>query len=257
MSKTKDKIMSGHSKWSTIRHKKALQDAKRANIFTKLGRLISVSAREGGGDIETNFKLKMAVEKARSFNMPKENIERAIKKGTGELNDGEKIEEIIYEAYYNLNGQQVALLIKTATDNRNRTVSEIRHYLEKNKAKLLAKGSLRFIFTLKGYLLINLKEQEKESEEIELLAIDYGAEEIKNDKKDKLIIVTKTADLPKVKEALEKKGVKITETKLTFLPQQTVNLKEEDYNQLVNFIEELEANDDVQEVITNVFRNNI
>ncbi len=243
--------MSGHSKWSTIRHKKAIQDAKRANIFTKLGRLISIAAREGGGDPETNFKLKMAVEKARSFNMPKENIERAIKKGTGELKGANAMEEIIYEAYYNLDNQQIALLIKTATDNRNRTVGEIRHYLEKNGAKMVPGGSLKFIFSSKGKIGIDMKENSLSEEEIELIAIEAGAEDIEKEE-NILEIITQPAELQKIKEFLENNKIKIKEAQLTYLPQQTVELNEQEQEKLLNFIDGLEENDDVQEVITNV-----
>jgi len=238
--------MSGHSKWSTIKHKKAAQDAKRANIFTKLGNMISVAAREGGSDLETNFKLKMAVEKARSANMPKDNIERAIKRGTGELKDGAQIEEIVYEAY---GPSQIAMLIKTATDNKNRTVGEIRHILTKNDGKMVASGSVGYLFNTVGEIVLEIDEEKMD--EAELLAIEAGAEDIERREKS-LIIYTKTSELQKVKEVLEKSNFKINSAELSFLPIQKTQLAKEDEKKYENLVGFLDENDDVVDIYDNV-----
>ncbi len=238
--------MSGHSKWSTIKHKKAAQDAKRANIFTKFARLISVTAREGGGDLDANFKLKMAIDKAKAVNMPKENIERAIKKGTGELKDGAEIEEVIYEAY---GPGQVAMLIKTATDNINRTVGEIKSILTKAGGKMVAKGSVSFMFKKVGEIEVNAND--KDIDELELLAIEAGADDIKLIE-NSLIIYTKVKDLQMVKEFLEKKAVEVIDAFISFLPTQTVQIDKDFLPEYEKFLEKLEECDDVQEVYSNL-----
>lgn len=238
--------MSGHSKWSTIKHKKAAQDAKRANVFTKLGNMISVAAREGGGDLEINFKLKMAIDKARSQNMPKDNIERAIKRGTGELNDGNQIEEVIYEAY---GPGQVAMLIKTATDNKNRTVGEIRHIFSKNGGKMVASGSVSYLFEIAGEIVIEI--DDRDVDEIELLAIEAGAENIEK-QDDLLIVYTKANELKKVKEFLEEKALKIKSAELSFLPNQKTKLEKEDEDVYNRLLEILDENDDVVDIYDNL-----
>lgn len=238
--------MSGHSKWSTIRHKKAAQDAKRANVFTKLGNMISVSAREGGGDLETNFKLKMAVEKARSANMPKDNIERAIKRGTGELKDGVQIEEITYEAY---GPGQVAMLIKTATDNKNRTVGEIRHILTKNGGKMVASGSVGYMFNSVGEIIIEIGE--KDADELELLAIEAGARDTEQEE-DILIIYTKNNELQEVKEDLEQSGLNIKSAELSFSSNQKTQLSKKDEEKYEKLVELLDENDDVVDIYDNI-----
>ena len=167
--------MSGHSHWAGIKHRKEINDSKRAKIFTRLAKPIVLAAREGGGNPETNFKLRLAVEKARQFNMPKDNIEKAVKRGTGEI-AGAEIEEALYEA---VGPGGVMIIIKTTTDNRNRTVSEIKHILSKNKAKLGEQGSTLWNFNQVG--LISL-EKNSQWEENELIAIDSGAIDVKTDK---------------------------------------------------------------------------
>ncbi len=238
--------MSGHSKWSTIKHKKASQDAKRANVFTKIANMISVSAREGGGDLETNFKLKMVVDKARSANMPKDNIERAIKRGTGELKDSLQIEEIYYEAY---GPGQVAMIIKTATDNTNRTVGEVRHLLTKAGGKMVAKGSVAFLFKKIGEIAVEI--EDNNIDEIEMQAIDAGAEDTKQES-DTLLIYTKPDELQKIKEILEKNNLKITDAELVFLPTQKATPSEEDKEKYEKLLEKLDENDDVVEVYDNI-----
>jgi len=240
--------MSGHSKWSTIKHKKATQDARRASVFTKLGNMISISASEGGKDLETNFKLKMAVEKARSLNMPKDNIERAIKRGTGKLKNEDKIEEIIYEAYFSSESGQIAMLIKTVTDNKNRTVGEIRHILIKNSGKLVASGSVGYLFNTIGEIILEIDEQK--IDEAELLVIEAGAEDIEKNK-NTLIIYAKANNFQKVKENIEKNNFKVKSAELSFIANQKNKLTEEDENKYKNLLEILNENDDVVDIYDN------
>ena len=239
--------MSGHSKWSTIKHKKAVQDAKRANVFTKLGNMISIAAREGGGDLEINFKLKMIVDKARSANMPKNNIERAIKRGVGELKDGSNIEEVIYEAY---GCGQVAMLIKTATDNTNRTIGDVRHILTKAGGKMVPEGSVGFMFKKVGEIIIEANNDN--IEEIEMQAIEAGAEDIK--KEDNIIFVyTKPNEFQKIRETLKKNNLQITDAELIFIPTQKATLvSEEEKSKYDKLLENLDENDDVVEVYDNL-----
>ncbi len=237
--------MSGHSKWSTIKHKKAIQDAKRANAFTKLANMISVAAREGGGDLDTNFKLKMIIEKARSANMPKDNIERAIKRGTGELKDGEEIKEIFYEAY---GPGQIAMLIKTATDNTNRTVGDIRHILTKSGGKMVSKGSVSFLFKKVGEIVITISNVN--IEELEMQAIDAGADDIKLEG-DLLFVYTKPEDLQKIKEKLESGGVKINNAELSFVADQQSNPTENEKRKYEELLRKLDENDDVVDIYDN------
>jgi len=238
--------MSGHSHWAGIKHKKAAQDAKRANIFTKVARLITLAAKEGGGNPETNFKLRLAIDQARSVNMPKENIERAIKRGTGELKDAAAIEEVIYEAMAPGN---IAMLIKAATDNKNRTLSEIRNIVEKSGGKMVPAGSFKHLFKQVGVIYITPKPSK--TSEIEMEAIDAGAldtalrEEI-------LQVITEVKDLKKIKEKLEAKGVEINNAGLIFIPLSPLTIDTAtkiDYEKLLEKLDEL---DDVQEIYDNL-----
>lgn len=238
--------MSGHNKWSGIKDRKGAQDSKRASIFTKYGRLITIAAKEGGGSMDTNFKLKMVVDQARSFNMPKETIERAIKKGTGELKDGAEIEEIIYEGYGPGN---VAMLIKTATDNRNRTGSEIRSILTKAGGKPASEGGVKFMFKLVGNIAITVGE--KDPYEIEMMAIEAGAEDTLIDE-GMVIIYTKVEDLQKVKENLDKMDLQIEGAELVYAPLQKTVLDAESKIDYENLLEKLDDHDDVQEVYDNL-----
>ncbi|MFC1623150.1 YebC/PmpR family DNA-binding transcriptional regulator [Patescibacteria group bacterium] len=238
--------MAGHSKWANIKHRKGAQDAKRANIFTKMARLISVAAREGGSDLDTNFKLKMAVDKARSVNMPKDNIERAIKSGTGELKDGAIIEENEYEAYGPGN---VAMIIKVATDNKNRTVSDLKHTLSKNGGKMVPNGSVGFLFKRSGVIV--LKMDGADADELELQAIDAGAEDVEIS--DNLLVVyTKPDEFQKVKEGLDSMNLEIENAELSYVPTQRAEASEgelDKYERLYDAIDEL---DDVCEIYDNI-----
>ncbi|MBN1326010.1 YebC/PmpR family DNA-binding transcriptional regulator [Candidatus Falkowbacteria bacterium] len=191
--------MSGHSKWATTKRQKAVTDAKRANLFTKLGKGITVAAREKGGDPATNFSLRLAIERARTANMPKENIERAIKRGTGEIK-GEIIEELLYEGF---GPGGITLIIKCLSDNKNRTASEIKHVLAAHGGSLAGKNAVMWQYELKGVIRI-LKEklEGKNLDELELKIIDLGAQEIIKEE-DSLLIYTKLEDLQKVNKGLE------------------------------------------------------
>lgn len=238
--------MSGHSKWSSIKHKKGVNDAKRANVFTKIGRMVSIAAREGGGDLAVNFKLKMLVDKARSVNMPKYNIERAIKRGTGELKDGAVIEEVIYEAY---GPAQEAMLIKVATDNKNRTLGEVRNILTKNWGKMVPAGSVNYMFNQVGEIEIDITGSD--IEEMELKFIEAGAEDFEIGDGIAWVYV-KLTDLRVVKENLEKEGLKINNAQPTFLATQKSEISQEDREKYEALLEKLDENDDVVEIYDNL-----
>lgn len=237
--------MSGHSKWANIKHRKAAQDAKKANVFTKIAKDISIAAKNGG-DPTTNFSLRLAIDKARSFNMPKENIERAIKKGTGELKGEAVIEEIIYEAY---GPGQIAMLIKVATDKKTRTLGEVRNILNKNGGKMVEGGAVRWQFEQVGNL--ELIESQWSGEKMEELIIDSGAKDYREDQ-GQYLVYTEAQDLQKVKENLEKSGLEIAEAGLIYIAKNTSSIDAHtkiDYEKLLGFLDD---NDDVVEVYDNI-----
>jgi len=238
--------MAGHSKWAQIKHKKAAVDAKKGKIFSKLSKEITVAAKLGGGDPEKNPRLRTAIEKAREANMPSENIKKAIMKGTGEL-PGVTYEEAIYEGY---GPGGVALMIEVLTDNKNRTVSEIRHIMSKHGGSMGEAGCVSWMFEKKGYILV---EKTKISEdELMAIALDAGAEDMKNDpQEDNYEIITAPEDLNKVKSAIESRGVQITLAEITMLPKSYVQLDEKDSDQMLRLYEALEDHDDVQNVYAN------
>ena len=236
--------MSGHSKWSSIKHKKAATDAKRGKIFTKLIKEITVAARLGGGEIDANPRLRLAVAAAKSENMPKDNIERAIKKGTGEL-EGVNYEESIYEGY---GPGGAAVLIESLTDNKNRTVADIRSIFGKNGGNLGENGCVAWMFDKKGYIAV-----ESESVDEELLmetALEAGAEDIKEDNSN-FEVITAPGDFETVKEAMEKASIAHIVAEVTLLPQTTTDLAGKEAEQMVRLMEMLEDCDDVQKVYTN------
>jgi YebC/PmpR family DNA-binding regulatory protein len=244
--------MSGHSKWSTIKHKKAINDAKRSNVFTKHAKLIEVAAR-GGGDPEMNFGLRMAIDGARAVNMPKDNIERAIKRGTGEAKDGVILSEIVYEGY---GPGQVSLLIQCVTDNKNRTLSDVKTILKKNKGKFVEGGGVSWQFENKGRIIIE-EMTENLLEEIEMTLIESGAEDYELDD-DVLVVYTKAAELSNVQKFLENKlteadvKIKISEAKLTFQAKEKVAVSDEELGDLEELLGLLEENDDVVDVWTSL-----
>ena len=240
--------MSGHSHWAGIKHRKGINDAKRGQIFTKHGKLISIAAKTGGGsDPDSNFQLRLAIERARAENMPKENIEKAIKRGTGEIKGQAEIQEITYEGY----GQgQVAMLIKTATDNKNRTLGEVRTILMKHGGKLVPEGSVSFLFNLVGSLEVNI-EDEKKIPEMEMKIIEAGADDIERLEKS-LLVITKINELQKVKDLLEKNVLKIISGGLIYLSHQKIQLEEKDQALYEKLLEELDDQEDVQEIYDNL-----
>jgi YebC/PmpR family DNA-binding regulatory protein len=236
--------MSGHSKWHSIKHKKAIVDARRGQHFTKLARAITVAAREGGGDPDGNPALGLAVQKARDASMPKDNIERAIAKGTGEGVDADQIETVIYEGY---GPGGVALLIEALTDNRNRTGADVRHALSKHGGNLGEPGSVSYLFEKRGVIVVDAS---RYGEDDLMVAIDAGAQDISLDD-DVFEVITEPADLSRVRQALEQAGVELESADLTQRPTSRVPLKESDAAKLLKLIDSLEESDDVGTVHAN------
>jgi YebC/PmpR family DNA-binding regulatory protein len=236
--------MSGHSKWASIKHKKKAVDAKRGQLFTKLARAIQVAARDGGGDPAGNPALANAVEKAKDARMPKDNIERAIAKGTGADSDAEAIEEVVYEGY---GPGGVAILVEALTDNRNRTGSEVRHAFSSSGGNLGEPGSVAWTFEKKGSLVAD---GSRYSEDDLLPAIDAGAEDVALDG-DVWEVVTAPTDLHAVREALERAGVELDSAELVMRPTTTTPVEDGDVPRLMRLIETLEDHDDVQAVHAN------
>lgn len=238
--------MAGHSHWSKIKHKKGSADLQRSKIFSKVVRLITVAAREGG-DPEKNPKLRMAIEKAKEVNMPWENIERAIKRGTGEI-EGMKMEEVLIEAFGPAN---VGIIIEGITDNKNRTLSEIKQILESHQGKLANEGSVRWLFERKGVIEIEIEKQEerwKNREGIELAVIEAGAEDIKWEN-NTLEVYTPADNLSAVKEEIKKQGIKIKSASLDWVPKNPrTDISERDKEVLEKLFNSLEENDAVQEI---------
>ncbi|MCC7054045.1 MAG: YebC/PmpR family DNA-binding transcriptional regulator [Gemmatimonadaceae bacterium] len=232
--------MAGHSKWKTIKHAKAATDAKRGAVFTKLIREITVAAKSGGGDPGGNPRLRTAIDAARSVSMPKDNIDRAIKKGTGEL-EGVEYTEVTYEAY---GPGGVALMIQALTDNPTRTVADVRAKLTRNGGNLGTSGSVAFMFDRRGRIYLPASGDEDAMME---LALDCGASDFAHED-GTFAITTESSDLHAVKEALEAKGMKVTEAKLEWIPQSTVHVTGENAKTLVKLLDVLEDLDDVQNV---------
>lgn len=238
--------MSGHSKWATIKRKKEATDAKRSNMYAKLLRAVEVAAREGGGNIDGNMTLASAVEKAKSFSVPSDNIERAIKRGTGDLGDGARYEELSYEGYA---PGGVALLIETLTDNRNRTGQEVRHAFTRNGGNLGETGSVAWQFTRKGLIVVE-KSVAPDEEQLLELALDAGAEDLR-DSESSWDILTEPGSFKIVQEAMEGAGVPVASAEITMMPQMTVPVDGGAAKQVLNLIESLDELDDVQAVYAN------
>lgn len=238
--------MSGHSKWSQIKRQKGISDQKRGNLFTKLANAITIAAKDGGGNPETNFKLRMTIDKARASNMPNGNIDRAIKRGTGEL-EGATIEEVTYEAY-GPNG--VAIVIEAATDNKNRTANTVRSTLTKHQGNLGNTGSVLWMFDQRGVIRV-AKESITDKETFELTVIEAGAGDI-TEEEEGFTITTKTADLLSVRRQLEEKNITIESAEIELVPQNTVAIEEQKVrDRITKLLEELEMNDDVTNYFTN------
>ena len=236
--------MSGHSKWSSIKHKKGAADAKRGQLFTKLARAIQVAAREGGGDPAGNAALATAVQKARDASMPKDNIERAIAKGAGNDGDADSFESVVYEGYA---AGGVAVLVEALTDNRNRTGSEVRHLFSHHAGGLGEPGSVAWNFDKKGVVLVDA---ERHSEDDLIVAIDAGAEDLTRDE-NVWEIVTAPGDLEAVRQELAEAGVEIQSADITMRPQSRVEVEEGQVAGVLRLLEDLEDQDDVSAVHAN------
>ena len=236
--------MSGHSKWASIKHKKAAVDAKRGKIFTQIIKEITVAARIGGGDPEGNARLRLAIDKAKSVNMPKDNIERGIKKGTGEL-EGVSYEEFSYEGY---GPGGVAVLVELMTDNHNRTVSEIRHVFTKNNGKPGEAGSVGWMFEKKGLIL--LEKEGVDEEALMELALEAGADDISEDD-EAWEVHTVPGSFMDVKTALEENGLTILSAEVTMIPKNTQKIEGKEAEQMLRLMDILEDHDDVQNVYAN------
>ena len=238
--------MSGHSKWNNIKNKKEKSDAQKAKIFTKMGREIAVAAKAGGADPEVNGRLKDAIAKARSFNMPNDNIQRVIKKAAGDLNT-DNYEDITYEGY-GVGG--VAVIVETLTDNRNRTAGDLRHYFDKFGGNLGTNGSVSWMFDTKGMIIV-AKTDDVDEEALMMDALDSGADDF-NGEGDFYEISTDPNDFHAVRDALEGKGYKFESASIEKIPQNTITLTDEhDILMMEKLIENLEDNDDVQEIYHN------
>ena len=239
--------MSGHSKWAKLKHSKGAIDAKKSAMFTRLGHGITIAAKEGGGDPESNFKLRMAIEKAKKANMPKQNIEKAIKRGTGELG-GEQIEEVLYEAF---GPEKTAIIIQTLTDNKNRTVSNMRRILNKHGGSLGAQNSVLWMFDKKGVIRISdYKEKIQDLDEFQLKSIDLGAQDIKIEDND-LAIYTNPEDLDKVKKDLNQDDI-IDYAETEWFAKDYINIGESAQKKINNILNELDDEPDVSDYYTNI-----
>lgn len=237
--------MSGHSKWSTIKRKKGAEDAKRGKIFTRVAREITVAAREGGGDPDTNPTLRLAIEKARAANMPKDNIERAVKRGTGEL-EGGQLEEVFYEGYA---PHGVALLVKCLTDNRNRTLADVRRIFNRSGGNLAEAGAVAWMFDTKGYIAV--ARDDIDPDDIFMMAVDAGAADVEISD-DFVEVYTEPGDLHVVRDSLAGSGLAIEDAELSQVPKTLMTVGEKETLQLMTMIEHLEELDDVQQVYSNL-----
>jgi YebC/PmpR family DNA-binding regulatory protein len=238
--------VSGHSKWSTIKHKKGAADAKRGKLFSKLSRAIMVAAKEGGADPATNLALQNAVEKARSYSMPKDNIERAIAKGAGEGTDGASFETVVYEGY---GPEGVAVIVEALTDNRNRTASEVRHMFSKHGGNLGATGAVAWQFERRGVVLVAADDVDED--ELVLAAADAGAEDVERDG-ETFVVSSSPDELTAVRQALETAGYTLESVGLSMVPKTTVAIADESTaRKVLRLVEGLGEADDVQDVYAN------
>lgn len=238
--------MSGHSKWASIKRQKGVNDARRGQLFTKLGREIAVAAREGGSDPEMNFRLRLVLDKAKQANMPKDNIDRAIKRGSGDGADAIQMEENTYEGY---GPHGTAIILQVMTDNRNRTVSEVRHAFTRYGGNLGADGSVAWMFSRKG--VITLATGKHDPDELALIAIDAGASDVET-ADDVVTVYTEMSDFKAVQEALTTMGYQVTDAQLSWIPQSQITLDEHEAMTILKLMDALEELEDVQEVFSNL-----
>jgi YebC/PmpR family DNA-binding regulatory protein len=237
--------MSGHSKWAGIKHKKAIIDAKRGKIFTKFVREIVVAARQGGGNMESNARLRKVVESAREANMPQDNIKKAIQRGTGEI-PGVMYEEIMYEGY---GPGGVAILVEATTDNKNRTSSEIRKIFSSHSGNLGETGCVGWMFSQKGYIAVEKSKSDEDT--LMSLALDAGADDIRSEDEDVYEIFTKPEQYESVKQKLEEQKIPIASAELSLQPQTYIKLTGSHASQMLSLLDDLESNDDVKNVFAN------
>lgn len=238
--------MSGHSKWAQTKHKKAVVDARKGKLFSKISKELGVAAKIGGGNPDMNPRLRLAIEKAKDANMPADNIKRAIMKGTGEL-PGVAYEEAVYEGY---GPGGVALILEVFTDNKNRTISEIRHIMSKHSGSLGEAGCVAWMFDKKGYILVDKKIIDEDT--LMSIALDAGAEDMKNEpEEENYEIITAPEDLKKVQGALEKEKITLNLSEVTMLPKSYVKLEAKDAGQMLKLMDALEDHDDIQNVYAN------
>jgi YebC/PmpR family DNA-binding regulatory protein len=238
--------VSGHSKWSSIKHKKGAADAKRGKLFSKLSRAIIVAAREGGGDPGGNLALQNAIEKARAYSMPKENIERAIARGSGADADASAFEQIVYEGY---GPSGIAVLVEALTDNRNRTASEVRHAFDKHDGNLGSSGAVSWLFERRGVVLVDAGSTDEDA--LTLAAAEGGAEDVTQDGSS-FSVTCAPEDLFAVREAIEASGIVVESAELTMVPKTTVEVADEAAaRKVLRLMDALEENDDVQDVFAN------
>jgi YebC/PmpR family DNA-binding regulatory protein len=238
--------MSGHSKWATIKRKKAATDQKRGNLFTKLVKEITIAAKMGGGDPTGNPRLRLAIDTARSNSMPMDNIQRAVKKGTGEL-DGVTYDEITYEGY---GPAGIALIVETATDNRNRTVADMRHIMSRNNGSLGESGSVSWMFQRKGS--VDVPKGASDEDRLMELLLDAGLEDLDSDDENYYTVICDVRDLEGVKKSLEGSGLPYENARVDFIPENYIELEAEDARKVIKLIDALESNDDVQAVYSNM-----
>lgn len=236
--------MSGHSKWKTNKGKKMAADAKKGAVYTKLIKELTIVAREGGGNPDTNPRLRAVIAKAREANMPSDNVKMAIKRGTGEL-PGVVYETVVYEGY---GPGGVAVMIEVLTDNKNRTTAEIRNIMSKKGGNIAGAGSVSWMFTKKGYFLIDKKEAKED--ELMGIVLDAGAEDMKSDEKN-YEITASVQNFENIKQALQQKGIKCQDAELTMIPSSSVKLSGNDAKQILSLVDALEDHDDVQQVYAN------
>lgn len=241
--------MSGHSKWHNIQGRKGKQDALRSAMFSKYSKLITIAAK-GGGDPDKNFSLRIAIDKAKSVSMPKDNIDKAIKKGTGELNDGIVLEEALYEAF---GPGGVAVLIKAVTDNKNRTVSEIKHTLTKSGGSMAGPGSVAWMFEQLGVIRLTVEELKNKNisqDDFEMSLIEVGAQDIKIEE-DEIEVLTKIEDLQKVLGKIKEMNLEPTKSGIEWVAKEKVEIPEENVDKLQNLFGELEEREDIEDYFTN------
>ncbi|MFA6105681.1 MAG: YebC/PmpR family DNA-binding transcriptional regulator [Patescibacteria group bacterium] len=242
--------MSGHSKWHNIQERKGKQDARRSGQFTKMAKSITVAAQKGGGDITMNFSLRLAVEKSKAVGMPKENIERAIKRGTGELKDGIQMEEALYEGF---GPAGVAILIKVVTDNKNRAISDVKHILNEHGGNMGSAGSVQWMFQQWGIIVLKNEEMAKLGlrDEAELALIELGAEDIQNGEEGEIEVKTKVEHFQKLLLALKEKNIEIKDSGLKLIAKDLITVDEATEKKLNDLFGAFEENDDVEDYFTN------